>query len=152
MNRREFINSITAAAATTAMPMPSIAMRGASPVVPAAAKHWASYMTQLHGTCTPGMLSTMINVEVGAAKGMLQTLIHQGYLRPVQIVAPQTGANTLAQANQKIGDAVKRVVSADDDAANEDDAANDDSRGDIGADDLPATEEPDALLNADDQA
>jgi len=94
MNRREFINSITAAAATTAMPMPSIAMRGASPVVPAA----------------------------------VQTLIHQGYLRPVQIVAPQTGANTLAQANQKIGDAVKRVVSADDDAANEDDALNADDQ------------------------
>lgn len=128
------MNSITAAAATTAMPLPSIALQGASPVVPAAAKHWASYMTQLHGTCTPGMLSTMINVEVGAANGMLQTLIHQGYLRPVQIVAPQSLPGGVGQTRAKLSDAVKRAAKSVQEAALDD---ND-------ADQPAASDDPDA--------
>ena len=55
--------------------------------MPNAARFWAIYMSQMHGTCTAHTLSTMTGIDASTAQGYLSRMIGDGVIKPTNIVS-----------------------------------------------------------------
>jgi hypothetical protein len=95
MNRRQFTTSLSALFAAPALPLKALsAAPVAATAVPNAARFWAIYMSQLHGTCTARTLSTMTGVDAATAQGYLSRMIGDGVITPTDIVRKAINAQT----------------------------------------------------------
>ena len=86
MNRRSFIQSLTAALSLPANPLlslrPAAVAMPAAVEVPVRVKSWAVYMSNLHGECTPLTLQRLLHIPEADAKTFVSRLIADGVLRP----------------------------------------------------------------------
>lgn len=90
MNRRIFIQSVAAVLSVPgkiALPLPAAAGAVSNvAAVPSEARHWAIYMSQLHGECPPHTLQTMLNISAGDAKRYVGQLVADGTIKPNPIL------------------------------------------------------------------
>jgi hypothetical protein len=95
MNRRQFTTSLSALFAAPALPLKALtAAPVAATAVPNAARFWAIYMSQLHGTCTARTLSTMTGLDTATAQGYLSRMIGDGVITPTDIVSKALNARS----------------------------------------------------------
>jgi DNA-binding transcriptional regulator YhcF (GntR family) len=95
MNRRQFTTSLSALFAAPALPIKAItAAPAATTAIPNAARFWAIYMSQLHGTCSAGTLATMTGVNTATAQGYLTRMIGDGVITPTDIIRKAINAQT----------------------------------------------------------
>ena len=88
MNRRQFTTSLSALFAAPALPLKALTAAPASgTTVPNAARFWAIYMSQMHGTCSAHTLSTMTGIDASTAQGYLSRMIGDGVIKPTNIVS-----------------------------------------------------------------
>ena len=88
MNRRQFTTSLSTLFAAPALPLKALTAAPASgTAVPNAARFWAIYMSQMHGTCTAHTLSTMTGIDASTAQGYLSRMIGDGVIKPTNIVS-----------------------------------------------------------------
>ncbi len=120
MNRRHFLQSLSAAATIPALP----ALPAAAPVaIPNSARFWAIYMTRLHGDVTPGMLTQMTGIAPASAKAIRAKLIADKVITPIGLmrkgIATALTHNT-AEASPNLVQKAIDHVSVDDPAAEAD--------------------------------
>ena len=97
MNRRHFTTALSALFAAPALPLKALsAAPVAASTVPNAARFWAIYMSQLHGSCSASTLSTMTGIDATAAQGYLSRMITDGVIKPTNIISKAINA----QANK----------------------------------------------------
>lgn len=95
MNRRQFTTSLSALFAAPALPIKAIAAApAATTAIPNAARFWAIYMSQLHGTCSAGTLATMTGVDTATAQGYLTRMIGDGVITPTDIIRKAINTQT----------------------------------------------------------
>ena len=99
MNRRTFIQSLAAVLSLPAKPVASL--RSATPalpsatVVPAKARSWATYISALHGDCTPQTLQNLLHIPEVDAKKYIGQLIVEGIIKPNTLL--QSSVSNLAK-------------------------------------------------------
>ena len=98
MNRRQFTQRLAALFAAPALPAPTIASSSATSAtagaIPAGALHWARYLQDLHATCTPSMLKSLLSLSDHAAQSLHRQLVTQGVIGQTGAVAQGVRAST----------------------------------------------------------
>lgn len=114
MERRKFLGASLAATAAAFAPLGAVKAVTPTAPVAAAARYWATYMTQLHGRCTPQMLGTMLRIDKAAAGSILQTLVANGALKPAQVIpSPVTIAQRAPATHEHGAKLLKRITQID---------------------------------------
>ncbi len=98
MNRRGFVKSLGAALAVPALPAQSL-MASAGAAAPAAVPHglymWGKMLTEVHGHCSTGMLTSMLKVEPKVALGIYDALLTNGVVAPANALGLSQATNPL---------------------------------------------------------
>lgn len=94
------------------VPVPAIAAAPRGIELPALAKFWASYMTQMHDCCTPLMLKNMLRVDMERALEINAELVAQSLITPAQAVGRKAiGSALQGQDNgQGVGQQMRRML------------------------------------------
>ena len=83
MNRRKFLQSIGAAALLPSLPVPTLALPQAAPVVVPFTEHtyqWAEIIARAHNRCNIGLLQRSLQVSEGVAEALKSRLIENGII------------------------------------------------------------------------
>ena len=106
MNRRRFIQTLSAATAVPALP----ALPATTPIaVPNAARFWAIYMTSMHGDVTPGMLTQMTGLAPATTKAIRAKLIADKVISPIGFVRKGIASSMVAKPVHKSTSTARKV-------------------------------------------